>query len=131
MSPDSEYISLILYAIKLEINLCNFLAIWVVLSILLDTKSNELQYVKILQQVVKSYYKTHPTEAMRKLEQETSEILDIMYDSVTNQNFDTDSDDVDRVSGAVDNDFDKIDTDNIQMPYDNDNDTTTGNMKYE
>ena len=43
MSPDSEYISLILYAIKLEIDLCNFPAIWVVLSILLDTKSNELQ----------------------------------------------------------------------------------------
>ena len=42
MSPDSEYISLITYATKLEINLCNFLAIWAVLSILLDTKSNEL-----------------------------------------------------------------------------------------
>ena len=34
MSPDSEYISLIMYATKLEINLCNFPAIWVVLSIL-------------------------------------------------------------------------------------------------
>ena len=66
------------------------------------------------------------TEAMRRLEQQTSEILDIMYDSMTNQNFDRVSDDVHRVSGAVDNDFDKIDTDNIQMPYDNDND-----MKYE
>ena len=42
MSPDSEYISLILYAIKLKIDLCNFLAIWAVLSIHLDTKSNEL-----------------------------------------------------------------------------------------
>ena len=31
----------------------------------------------------------------------------------------------------VDNDFDEIDTDNIQMPYDNDNDTATGKMKYE
>ena len=41
------------------------------------------------------------------------------------------SDDVDRLSGAVNKDFDKIDTDNIQMPYDNDNDTTTGKMKYE
>ena len=41
------------------------------------------------------------------------------------------SDDVDRVSGVVDNDFDKIETDNIQMPYDNDNDTTTGNIKFE
>ena len=101
--------------------MCNFLAIWAVLSILLDTKSNELQYVKILQQVVNNYYKTHPTEAMRRLEQQTSEILDIMYESVTNQNFDRVSDAVDRVSGVVDNDSDKIDIDNIQMPYDNDN----------
>ena len=31
----------------------------------------------------------------------------------------------------ADNDSDKIDTDNIQMPYDNDNDTATGEMKYE
>ena len=125
MSPDSKYISLI------EIDLGNFLAIWAVLSILLDTKSDELQYVKNLQQVVNDYYETRPTEAMRRLEQQTSEILDIMYDSVTNQNFDGVSDDVDRVSGAVDNDFDKIDTDHIQMSYDNDNETTTGNMKYE
>ena len=34
MSPDSEYISLITYATKLEIDLCNFLAVWAVLSIL-------------------------------------------------------------------------------------------------
>ena len=54
-----------------------------------------------------------------------------MYDSVTNQNFDRVSDDVDRVSGAVDNDFDKIDTDHIQKPHDNDNETSTGNMQYE
>ena len=47
MSPDSEYISLIMYATKLEIDLCNFPAIWAVLSILLDTQSNELQYVKL------------------------------------------------------------------------------------
>ena len=52
MSPDSEYISVITYATKLEIDLCNFPAIWAVLSILLDTKSNKLQYVKNLQQVV-------------------------------------------------------------------------------
>ena len=107
MSPDSEYISLITYATKLEIDLCNFPAIWAVLSILLDTRSNELQYVKNLQQVVNDYYKKHPTEVMRRLEQQTSEILDVMYDSVTNQNFDRVSDDIDRVSGVVDNDFDK------------------------
>ena len=75
MSPDSKYISLIMYTTKLEIDLCNFLAIWAVLSILLDTKSNELQYVKNLQQVVNDYYEKHPTEVMRRLEQQTSEIL--------------------------------------------------------
>ena len=72
-----------------------------------------------------------PTDDMRRLQQQTSKILDVMYDSVTNQNFDRVSGDVDKVSGVVDNDFDKIDTDNIQIPYDNDNDTTTGNMKHE
>ena len=46
MSPDSEYVSLIMYATKIEIDLCNFPAIWAVLSILLDTQSNKLQYVK-------------------------------------------------------------------------------------
>ena len=97
MSPDSEYISLIMYATKLKIDLCNFPAIWAVLSILLDTKSYELQYVKTLQQVVNDYYKKHPMEVMRRLEQQTSEILDVMYDSVTNQNFDRVSGDVDSV----------------------------------
>ena len=131
MSPYSEYISLILYTTKLEIDLCNFLAIWVVLSILLDTKSNDLQYVQNLQQVVNNYYDMHPTEAMRRLEQQATEILHVMYDSVTKQNFDRVSDDVDRVSGVVDDDSDKNDTDNIQMPYDNDNDSNTDNTKYE
>ena len=124
MSPDSEYITLILYTTKLEINLCNFLAIWVVLSILLNTKSNDLQYVQNLQQVVNDYYDTCNTEAMRQLEQKASEILDVMYDSVTKQNFD-------RVSGVVDNDFVKIDTDSIKMPYDNVNNITTCSTKYE
>ena len=131
MSPDSKYVSLITYATKLEINLCNFPAIWAVLTILLDTKSNELQYVKTLQQVVNNYYEKCPMEVMRRLEQQTSDILNVMYDSVTNQNFDRVSDDTDRVSGAVDNDSEKTDIDNIQMPYDNDNDTATGEMKYE
>ena len=76
MSPDSEYITLILYSTNLEINLCNFPAIWVVLSILLDTKSNDLQYVQNLQQVVNNYYDMHTMEAMRLLEQQFSEIVD-------------------------------------------------------
>ena len=153
MSPDSEYISLIMYTTKLEIDLCNFPAIWAVLSILLDTQSqsNELQYVKTVQQVVDDYYNKCPMEVMSRLEHQTTDIMNIMYDSVTNDNFDRVSDDTDRVSGAVDSDYDKTDNDNdqmlydkdneqmsydndnIQMPYDydNDNDTATGEMKYD
>ena len=138
MSPDSEYISLIIYATKLGIDLYNFLAIWAVLSILLDTQSKELQHVKTLQEVVYDYYNKHPTEVMSGLEHQTTDIMNIMYDSMTNDNFDRVSDDIDRVSGVVDNDYDMIDTDNEQMPYDNDNeqmpydnDTATGEMKYD
>ena len=140
MSPDSEYISLIMYTTKLEINLCNFPAICAVLSILLDTQSNELQYVKTLQQVVDEYYDKCPMEVMSRLEHQISDIMNAMYDSVTNDNFDRVSDDTDRVSGAVDSDYDKddndqmpYDNDNDQMPYDNeiDNDTATGEMKYD
>ena len=142
MSPDSKYISLIMYATKLEIDLCNFLAIWAVLSILLDAQSNELQYVKTLQQVVDDYYDRCPMEVMSRLEHQITDIMNAMYDSVTNDNCDSVSDDTDRVSGAVDNDYDKNDNDNDQMPYDNDNDqmpyeydndndTATGEMTYD
>ena len=131
MSPDSKYITLISYATKLEIDLCNFPAICVVLSILIDTKSNDLQYVQNLQQVVDDYYDKRTTEAMTWLEQQASKILDVMYDSVTKHNFDSVSDDVDRVSDAVDNDSDKIDTDSIKLPYNNDSNITTGSTKYE
>ena len=129
MSPDSEYISLIVYATKLETDLGNFLAIWAVLSILLDTQSNELQYVKNLQQVVNDYYDKHPTEVMSRLEHQITDIMNEMYDSITNDNFDSISGYTDRVSGAVDNDYDRndndempYDTDNDEIPYDNDDD---------
>ena len=125
MSPDSEYISLIMYATKLEIDLCNFLAIWAVLSILSDTQSNELQHVKNLQQVVNDYYDKCPTEVMSRLEHQITDIMNVMYDSVTNDNFDSISVYTDRVSGAVDNDYDR--NDNDEMSYDNDNDK----MSYE
>ena len=129
MSPDSEYISLIMYATKLEIDLGNFPAIWAVISILLDTQSNELQYVKNLQQVVNYYYDKHPTEVMSRLEHQITDIMNEMYDSITNDNSGSVSDYTDRVSGAVDNDYDRndndempYDTDNDEMPYDNDDD---------
>ena len=131
MSPDSEHITLISYATKLEIDLSNFPAIWAVLSILLNTKNNDLQYVQNLHQVVNSYYEMCTMEATRQLEQQASEILDVMYDSVTKQNFDRVSDDVDRVSGVVDNDSDKINTDSIKVPYDNAYNITTCSTKYE
>ena len=72
-------------------------------------------------------------EVMSRLEHQITDIMNAMYDSVTNDNFDSISDDTDRVSGVVDNDSDKTDNDNDQMPYDNDqmpydydNDTATG-----
>ena len=118
-----------MYATKLEIDLCNFLAIWAVLSILLDTQSNESQYVKNLQQVVDDYCNKCPTEVMSRLEHQITDIMNEMYDSVTNDNFDSISDYTDRVSGAADNDHDRndndemsYDNDNDEMPYDNDND---------
>ena len=106
MSPDSEYISLIMYAITIEIDLCNFPAIWAVLSILLDTQSNTLQYVKSLQQVMNNYYDKCPTDVMSRLEHQASDIMKATYDSVNNDNFDSISGDTDRVLGAVDNDYD-------------------------
>ena len=131
MSPDSKYITLITYATKPEIDLCNFLAIWAVLSILSDTKSNDLQYVQWLQQVVNDYYNTCTKEAMTQLEQQAFKILDIMYDSMTKHNFDSISEAVDRVSDVVDRDLDKVDTNNIKPTYDNDSDTNTGSTKYD
>ena len=127
MSPDSEYISFIMYVTKLEIDLCHFPAIWAVLSILLNTQSNESQYVKNLQQVVDDYYDKCPTEVMSRLEHQITDIMNAMYVSLTNDNFDSISDYTDKVSGAVDNDYDRNDNDempydNDKMPYDNDND---------
>ena len=122
MSPDSEYVSLIMYATKIEIDLCNFLAIWAVLSILLDTQRNKLQHVKSLQQVVDDHYDKCPTQVMSRLEQQSTDIMNTMYDSINNDNFDSISDDTDKVSGAVDNDYDRDDKDKDEMPYDKDND---------
>ena len=122
MSPDSEYVLLIMYPTKIEIDLCNFLAIWAVLSILLDTQSNELQHVKNLQQVVNDYYDKRPTEVMSRLEHQITDIMNAMYDSIINDNFDSVSNYTDRVSGVVDNDYDRDDKDNDDMPYDKDND---------
>ena len=122
MSPDNEYVSLIMYAITIKIDLCNFLAIWAVLSILLDTQSNTLQHVKSFQQVVNKYYDKHPTDVMSELEQQASIIMKAMYDSINNEHSDSISGDIDRVSGAVDSDYDvnDYDKDENAIPYDKD-----------
>ena len=111
-----------MYAITIEIDLCNFLAIWAVLSILLDTQSNTLQHVKSLQQVMNNYYDKCPMDIMSRLEHQASDIMKAMYDSINNDNFDSISGDTDRVSGAVDNDYDANDYDKDEhvMPYDKD-----------
>ena len=122
MSPDNEYVSLIMYANTIEIDLCNFLAIWAVLSILLDTQSNTLPHVKSFQQVVNNYYDKHPTDVMSELEQQASSIMKTMYDSINNEHSDSISGDIDRVSGAVDSNYDINDSDKDDnvMPYDKD-----------
>ena len=73
---------------------------------------------------------------MSRLEHQITDIMNVMYDSITNDNFDSVSDYTDRVSGAVDNDYDRNDNDNDEMPYDNDNDempydSDNGQMPYE
>ena len=122
MSPDNEYVSLIMYANTIKIDLCNFLAIWAVFSILLDTQSNTLQHGKSFQQVVNNYYDKCPTDVMSELEQQASIIMKAMYDSINNEHSDSISGDIDRVSGAVDHDYDVNDSDKDEnvMPYDKD-----------
>ena len=122
MSPDNEYVSLIMYANTIKIDLCNFPAIWAVLSILLDTQSNTLEHVKSFQRVVNNYYDKRPTDMMSELEQQASIIMKAMYDSVNNEHSDSVSGDIDRVSGAVDSDYDVKDSDKDEnvMPYDKD-----------
>ena len=56
MSPDNEYVALLKYAIRLNIDLCMFPTLWAVLSILLDTQDGSLEYVKFLEEEYNRYY---------------------------------------------------------------------------
>ena len=58
---------------------------------------------------------------MSRLEHQITDIMNAMYDSINNDNFDSVSDYTDRVSGVVDNDYDRDDKDNDDIPDDNDN----------
>ena len=95
MSSDNEYVTLLEYAIHLNIDLTTFPTLWAELSILLDTQDGKCEYIKCLQEEYNTYYDDKSRKYMLKLEEKSVEILNHMYDSVT-QNFD-------RVSGLHDN----------------------------
>ena len=47
MSSDNEYVTLLKYAIRLNIDLSTFPSLWAVVSILLDTQDGKHKYIKI------------------------------------------------------------------------------------
>ena len=95
MSSDNEYVTLIQYAIHLHMDLTTFRTLWAVLSILLNTQDGKCEYVKCLQEKYNNYYEDKSRRYMQKLERQSAELQNCMYDSVTH-NFD-------RVSGLHDN----------------------------
>ena len=95
MSPDNEYVTLLNYAIHLHIDISTFPTVWAVLSILLDTQDNNLEYVKFLQAEYNRHYKHRMREYMEKLEKKLIAIQTHMYDSVAH--------DFDKVSDYHDN----------------------------
>ena len=60
MSSDNEYVTLLKYAICLNIDLTMFPTLWAVLSILLDTQDVKHAHVKCLQEEYNTYYETNP-----------------------------------------------------------------------
>ena len=95
MSSDNEYVILLRYAIHLNIDLTMFPSLWAVLSILLKTHDIICEHVKCLQEEYDTYYADKLRDYMLKLERQSVELQNHMYDSVTH-NFD-------RVSGLHDN----------------------------
>ena len=78
----------------MHIDLTTFPTLWAVLP-LLDTQDGKCKYVKHLQEEYDTYYKDKPRRYMLKLERQSVELQNHIYDSVTH-NFD-------RVSGLHDN----------------------------
>ena len=95
MSSDNEYVSLLQHTISLHIDLTMFPILWAVLSILLNTIDHKCKYIKCLQEQYNNYYEDKSTQYMLKLERQSRELQNHMYDSITH-NFD-------RVSGLHDN----------------------------
>ena len=95
MSSDNEYVTLLQHTICLHIDLTTFPTLWAVLSIHLNTQDGKCKYVKCLQEEYNNYYEDKSTGYMLKLERQSAELQNHMYDSITH-NFD-------RVSGLHDN----------------------------
>ena len=91
MLSDNEYVTLLKYAIHLNIDLSMFPTLLAVLSILLDTQDGKREYVKLLQEEYNTYYADKSRKYMVNLEKKSVEIQNCMHDSVT-QNFDRVSD---------------------------------------
>ena len=68
MSSDNEYVTLLKYAICLNIDLNMFLTLWAVLPILLDTQDGKHEYVKFLRRNT-----IHTTQRIRKINDELRE----------------------------------------------------------
>ena len=83
MSPDNEYVALLKYAIRLNIDISTFPTVWDVLSILLDTQDSNLEYVKFLQEEYNRYYEHRSRKYMEKLEKKSIAIQNRINDSVT------------------------------------------------
>ena len=95
MSSDNEYVILLRCAICLNIDLTTFPTLWSVLSILLETQDVTREHVKCLQEEYNTYYTDKPKDYMLKLERQSVELQNHIYDSIAH-NFD-------RVSGLHDN----------------------------
>ena len=95
MSPNNEYVTLLKYAIHLNVDISTFPTVWAVLSILLDTQDGSFEHIKLLQEEYNRYYESRSRKYMEKLEKESIAIQSRMHDSVTH--------DFDRVSDYSDN----------------------------
>ena len=72
--------------------------------------------------MVNNYYDKCPIDVMRALKRQASSIMMAMYDSINNEHSDSISGDLDRISDAIDSDYDVNDYDKDEnvMPYDKD-----------
>ena len=68
MSSDNEYVILLKYAIRLNIDFSVFLTLLAVFSILLDTQDGKREYVQVLQEEYNTYYADKSRKYMQNLE---------------------------------------------------------------